>query len=227
MSDLIAAVALDGPAGAGKSTIARAVAERLGFLYVDTGAMYRAVTLAARRRGIKLEDEATLGQVAESVNIDFSADGTRVFLDGADVTREIRDPELTTQVRYAARAPAVRQVLVRRQQELAAQRPVVMEGRDITTVVLARAKWKFFLTAAPEERARRRVNELRQAGHAADYPEILAQIVERDQSDRQVGALKNADELSQQPQGGIRRLDTTSLKPEEVVERIITVVRAG
>lgn len=218
------AVAIDGPAGAGKSTIARAVADALGFLYVDTGAMYRAVTLAARERGVDLEDEDAMGEVARAVAIDFGGDGRTILLDGRDVSPNIRTPELTAVVRYAARAAPVRAEMVARQQALADRRPVVMEGRDITTVVLPRARWKFLLTASAEERARRRFDEFRAAGHEVEYDSILAEVRDRDESDRAVGPLKAAMERASAT-GDIRLLDTTDLSAAQVVERVVSVVR--
>ena len=166
------AVAIDGPAGAGKSTVARALAGALGWRYLDTGAMYRAVTLAALRAGVDLEDASALAMIARDRVVDFDAAGTRVCLDGVDVSADLRAPEVTVRVRYAAKADLVRRVLRERQRKMAMECPAVLEGRDIGTVVLPGARWKFFLTASAEERARRRAAEMR----AAAGPQPAASI---------------------------------------------------
>lgn len=217
----IEAVAIDGPAGAGKSTVARAVAERLGYTFVDTGAMYRAVTVAALREGMALADEAALGRVAQAHRIEFDASGTRVFLDGEDVTAAIRDPGLTAQVKFAARAVPVRRELVRQQKLLAEGRPVVMEGRDITTVVLDRAKHKFYLDASVDCRARRRQADFARAGQPANLAAISADIEERDRSDREraEGPLRRTDEQIY--------LDTSEMDAEAVINFIVEKVRHG
>ncbi len=221
------AIAIDGPAGAGKSTIARGVAKRLGFLYVDTGAMYRAVALQAARANIGLHDPEKLGTVARGCRLEFDDTGRRIFLNGEDVSRQIRTPEITRDVPLAAKSLPVRKELIRRQQELAGERAVVMEGRDITTVVLKDARWKFFLMATVEERAQRRLEELRERGHEVDFETLLQEIDTRDESDRQVGALRKAEELARKPDSDIELLDTTEMSPEEVIEHIIQVVEAG
>ena len=213
-------VGIDGPAGAGKSTVARRVAERLGFLFVDTGAMYRAVTLAAMRAGTPLEDDAAMGAVARACTITFSPDGTAVFLDGEDVSAAIRTPELTRNIRHAASAPSVRAVLVARQQSMARERPVVMEGRDITTVVIPGAKWLFYLDASVECRVRRRLADLVASGQKADPEELRLDIVARDQSDfnRAVGPLCRTPEQVY--------LDTSGMTADAVIAAIIDRVRA-
>ncbi|MFW5857123.1 MAG: (d)CMP kinase, partial [Planctomycetota bacterium] len=198
----------------------RAVADRLGFVYVDTGAMYRAVALAALRRGVALDDPEAMGGVARAVTIAFDVTGTRLLLDGEDVSAAIRTAEVTRNTRYAASAPPVRTELVRRQQELAADRQVVMEGRDITTVVLPHARWKFYLDASVACRARRRQADLAAAGEPADLAVIADEIEARDRSDREraVGPLRRTDDQIY--------LDTSDLSPEAVVDRIVTRVRA-
>lgn len=218
------AVAIDGPAGSGKSTIARAVAQELGFLYIDTGAMYRAVALKALRLGVDMEDEAVMAQVAETAEVSFDATGTKVLLDGEDVSAQIRSPEVTGKTRFAARAAGVRRRLVALQRQMAAARPAVMEGRDITTVVLPEAKWRFFVTATPEERARRRLADFEKSGHAVDPAQLLRDIIERDASDNEVGPMKEALELAKSG-AGIVLLDTTGLTPNEVIGRITGIVR--
>ena len=160
-------VAIDGPAGSGKSTVARALAAELGFQYVDTGAMYRAVTLAALRRGADLANAEALGEVARSVSLEFRVDedgSQRISLGGEDVSAAIRTPELTAEVRHVARAAPVREWMRVEQRRLGLAVPSVMEGRDIGTVVFPDAKWKFYLDATVAERARRRKVELEARG---------------------------------------------------------------
>lgn len=222
---LLRAVAMDGPAGAGKSTIATNVAQALGFVYVDTGAMYRAVALGAARAGVDMKDEDAMVRVARESSIVFENGGKRIRLDGEDVSSAIRSPEVTANTRYAARVPLVRETLMQQQRDFASRAPVVMEGRDITTVVLPDARWKFFLTASCEERARRRLDEMRAAGHDAEFEDILDQIRQRDEADNQVGPLKRAREIAERGDGEIRGVDTTSLTPDEVVDAIVSEVR--
>ncbi len=221
---LIEAVAIDGPAGAGKSTIARAVAEALGFLYVDTGAMYRAVALQARRAGVVLVDPEVMEHVAQTCRIDFDETGARVFLNNEDVSGSIRSPEITEITRFAARAPGVRAHLVRQQQQIARRRAVVMEGRDIATVVLPHARWKFFVTASPEVRARRRVADFEAQGHETDFDKVLTEIHERDDSDFKVGPMAAA--LHQAEKGLIHLVDTSDMTPAAVIDEIVAVIRA-
>lgn len=218
------AVAIDGPAGAGKSTIARSIAERLGFLYVDTGAMYRAVILKAIRLKVEIEDAEAVGDVARSSVLCFDPTGTSILLDDEDVSGLIRTPEITRNVRFAAKALPVRACLVKQQQALSRERPVVMEGRDITTVVLPDARWRFFLTASPEERARRRCIEMTQAGHECDEATLVAEIAARDASDMAVGPMKAAMDNALSG-GGIRLLDTTDMTPEEVINFIVQQIQ--
>ncbi len=220
------AVAIDGPAGSGKSTIARTVAQELGFLYIDTGAMYRSVALKAKLKGVDLEDEAAMAEVAAGVSICFDATGTRVLLDGADVSEQIRTPEITAITKYAARVVAVRERMVELQRAMAANRPVVMEGRDITTVVLKEAKWRFFVTASAEERANRRFKEFKERGHDVDYDQLLSEIIARDESDNEVGPMKDALEIAHNG-GGIVLVDTTLMSPAQVVDAIVDNVRAN
>ena len=197
-------VAIDGPAGAGKSTVARAVARALGFTYLDSGAMYRSVALAAARR------EREPAQVAGDLRIDV---GDRVRLDGEDVTDAIRRPEISEAASRAAADPAVRQAMVALQRRLLAQGDWVAEGRDIGSVVAPEAEVKVFLTARPEERARRRAEEL-----GADPETVLAEQAIRDERDR-------AREHSPlRPAPGALKLDTTGLSVEQVVERIVELV---
>ncbi len=215
MSELI--VTIDGPAGSGKSTVARLLAERLGATFLDTGAMYRAITLAAVEDGAKLSDEQQLVGVVEKHRFDFeAADGKmHVSIDGKDVTETIRDSELTAKVRFAAAAPRVRDRLVQMQRAFAARHArIVTEGRDQGTVVFPEASVKFYLTADVRERARRRKAELDAKGLPADLEQIRQAIEARDRSDenRAVGPLKPAPDAVM--------IDTTDLSIEQVVERV-------
>lgn len=214
------AVGIDGPAGSGKSSVARRIADARGFLYVDTGAMYRAVALKAMRSGVDLEDPEAMAGVAAGADIAFDESGTRILLDGEDVSREIRGPEVARNVKYAARVPAIRERMVRLQQLMCESRPVVMEGRDITTVVLPRARWKVFLTASPEARASRRHAEMLAAGRDVALADILADINMRDASDYQVGPMKDARDRALAGDG-IYYLDTSEMTPDEVVSTIL------
>lgn len=226
MAEKYDSVAIDGPAGSGKSTIAKAAAERLGFLYVDTGAMYRSIALLASRKMINLEDEAAMTELAESVEIDFDESGTKIMVNGEDVSEAIRTPEVTAITKFAARASGVRECLVKKQSAMARERPVVMEGRDITTVVLKDARWKFFVTASPEERANRRLKDFQSKGHDVDYDTLLKEINARDESDNAVGPMKEAQDIAKSG-GEIKLLDTTEMTPSEVIDAIEKVVREG
>jgi len=195
-------VAIDGPAGAGKSTIGALVAERLGYLYLDTGAMYRAVALAAMRRGIDPDDGPRLTRLAGEIRIAIGPPTVRdgraytVLLDGADVTWDIRTPEIDRIVSQVARVPYVRNVMVEQQREIASRGRIVMVGRDIGTVVLPDAERKIFLTASASERARRREEELAARGEKRSRQELLAEILRRDELDskRTVSPLRAADD---------------------------------
>jgi cytidylate kinase len=197
-------VAIDGPAGAGKSSVARAAAGALGFVFLDTGAMYRAVALAAREAGVPAAD------VAARVRIE---PGERVLLDGRDVTDEIRTPEISDLASVAAADPAVRAALVAEQQRLLASGDWVAEGRDISTVVAPNAEVKVFLTASPEERARRRAEQL-----GADPAIVMAEQRLRDERDIGHGRTTLG------PAPGAVELDTTGLSLDEVVARVVALV---
>lgn len=181
---------MDGPAGAGKSTLAKIVAAELGYLYVDTGAMYRALALKALRLGLESQNQAVLAEMAarSDLRLERSADGgNRVFLDGADVTREIRDPAVSAIVSRVSAAPGLRQYLIEAQRTMAAQGGVVMDGRDIGSYVLPNADLKFYVTASLEERARRRQEQLAGAGHQVELAVLKADIARRDESDMNKG----------------------------------------
>jgi CMP/dCMP kinase len=201
----VTVVAIDGPAGAGKSTVARALADELGFTYLDTGAMYRAVALAAAERG------ASAGAIASSLAIE---PGERILLDGRDVTGEIRTPEVSEAASRAAADPEVRRAVAAHQQRLLAQGDWVAEGRDIGTVVAPDAEVKVFLTADPSERARRRAVEL-----GADPATVLAEQTIRDERDQ------SREHSPLVPADGAVVLDTTGMTLPEVVDRIVALVR--
>ncbi len=204
-------IAIDGPAGAGKSTVARAVAAELGFTYLDSGAMYRSVALAAREVGVDADDGTALGPLAAGLEIDF--DGRRVLLDGRDVSDEIRRPEVTADASRVSVHPAVREAMVARQRELIRAGDYVAEGRDIGTVVSPDSPLKVFLTASDEERARRRA-----AQSGEDVASVLEAQRRRDARDteREHGALRAAEDAVE--------LDTTGLSLEEVVGRVVALV---
>ena len=195
-------IAIDGPAGAGKSTIGARVAERLGYLFLDTGAMYRAVALAAQRRKVDPDDAEALGSLARAVRIAIGPptvqDGRAytVLLDGVDVTWPIRSADIDRIVSQVARVPAVRDAMVAQQREIAAKGRVVMVGRDIGTVVLSDAQRKVFLTASAAERAKRRGDELAARGEIRPRQELLHEILRRDQidSERAVSPLRPAED---------------------------------
>jgi CMP/dCMP kinase len=205
-------IAIDGPAGAGKSTVARGVARALGFTYLDSGAMYRTVALAALDRGIDLDDGERLGEMAWGLDIGFDGDSMR--LDGRPVGGRIRSPEVTVASSKVSVHPQVRQAMVKRQRELIASGDYVAEGRDIGTVVSPGAPLKVFLTASEDERARRRAGE---TGEAIER--VREAIEDRDQRDatRTHGALRAAEDSVE--------VDTTDLSVEQVIERVVELAR--
>jgi cytidylate kinase len=214
-------IAIDGPVGSGKSTLARRVAELMGYVYIDTGAMYRALALKALRRGISLDATDQLVALARETRIDLRAqDGTqRVFLDGEDVTAAIRTPEVSQAASRVAVVPGVRQVLAAEQRRAGEQGGVVMEGRDIGSVVFPDAGLKIFLTASPEVRAERRWREHQQKGDAIDLARTLEEIRERDQRDRE----RSSSPLSRAPDAVV--VDSTAMEPEEVARLVVLLAR--
>lgn len=216
-------IAIDGPAGSGKSTVAKQVARTLGFHYLDTGAMYRSVAWHALEHGVDVSDEASLARIAREERIVFSHEpgnpiATGVSIGGADCTRQIRTPEVDRAVSAVSSVPAVREALVEQQRAIASGDDIVMEGRDIGTVVFPDAELKVFLTATPEERARRRAGQNAEKGYGeTDELVILSDIMARDEADstREVAPLAAADDAYV--------LDTTGLSIDEVCEVIATV----
>ena len=211
-------VAIDGPAGAGKSTIARRLAERIGATYIDTGAMYRAVAWWARESGVSWEDEAALIGLSSRAEIRFEPGTRRIWLNGGEITDEIRTQEISEGASRVSAVPGVRRALVAMQQAMGRDGSVVMEGRDIGTVVFPRADVKIFLDAAPEERARRRCRDLEAAGTACDERQILEDIRRRDTRD----STRTDSPLTKSPDSFV--LDTTNLSIDEVEERMVELI---
>ena len=210
-------IAIDGPVGSGKSTLARRVAEMMGYVYVDTGAMYRAIALKALRCSVSLDAGDALVDLARNTRIDLRAEsgGQRVFLDGADVTMEIRTPEVSQATSKIAVNPGVRHVLVAEQRRAGQQGGVVMEGRDIGSVVFPDADLKIFLTASPEVRAERRWREHEQKGDAIDLKTTLEEILERDRRDQG----RSSSPLVKAPNAVL--VDSTAMEPDEVARLVV------
>lgn len=216
-------IAIDGPVGSGKTTLARRVAEMLGYVYIDTGAMYRAVALKALRQGVAIDPQnaEALEALAHETRIDLRAqnEGQRAFLDGEDVTGAIRTPEVAQAASKVAVIPGVRQVLVAEQRRAGQQGGVVMEGRDIGSVVFPDAKLKIFLTASPEVRAERRWREHQQKGDNTDLARTLEEIRERDRRDRE----RASSPLVRAPDAVV--VDSTAMEPEEVARLVVMLAR--
>ena len=214
-------VTIDGTVGSGKSTAAAGLARRLGAAHLDTGAMYRALTLKALDAGVNMEDAQALADLAaaSAIDLDGAPGAARVRLDGKDVTAAIRENRVSVNSHYLARNPAVRRVLVEKQREFAARAGrVVTEGRDQGTAVFPQAEVKFFLDAAPEVRARRRHLDLQERGEYRSYREVLQEVVERDARD----STRQADPL--RPAGDAVRVDTTDLSVDEMIDALAAEV---
>ena len=215
------AVAIDGPAGAGKSSVAKAAAKELGFVYVDTGALYRTIALYVLRQGVDPKEreqvEALLPQI--QIGMEYTEQGQKMLLNGEDVTGLIRTPEVSMATSACSAIPAVRAFLLQLQRDLAQRNNVLMDGRDIGTVVLPHAQLKVFLTASAQERARRRVRQLEESGQAADYEAILRDIQQRDYQDshREVAPLRPAEDAV--------LVDTSQDSFARSVERLVGLVR--
>lgn len=218
-------VAIDGPSGAGKSTVARALAARLQVPYIDTGAMYRAVGVAAERAGVTLPiaDADRVARIAEASRVELvpAPGGTRVLLDGEDVSAEIRRPEISLYASAVSAIPAVRRTLVAQQQRLGRERGGVLEGRDIGTKVFPETPHKFFLTADPDERAARRTRELAERGTPRPQAEVLREMEKRDRDDG------SREDSPLTMDSGYTLIDSTGMPAEAVVDQIETRVRQG
>lgn len=213
-------IAIDGPAGAGKSSVAKALAKRLGCIYLDTGAMYRAVTWFAMQEQMSLEDAPAMEALLEKIQLEFKEEpgGQHLYCNGVDITEAIRTTEISANVSAVAMLPSVREAMVAQQQKIAADCDVLMDGRDIGTTVLPDARYKFFLTASLEERARRRCLELQQKGIAVDLEQMKRDIALRDEKDskRAVSPLVQAADAE--------RIDTSDMTLEEVVEKLFAKI---
>jgi len=214
-------IAVDGPAGSGKSTTARQLAQKLGYLYLDTGAMYRAFTLKVLREKVDPDNLEALEKLAEQTEIKLvpDASGIRVYLDGEDVTDLIRTPEIDRVISKVSRVKVVRERMVTLQRKIGKDGGIVAEGRDIGTVVFPNADVKIYLIASPQERARRRLKELQAKGVAISFEEVLADIQRRDKIDstREISPLKKAADAIE--------VDTTNLSIDEQVEKIYRIIR--
>ncbi len=210
-------VAIDGPAGAGKSTIAKLLAKEFNLMYINTGSMYRAVTLKAMEKNISSKDIETLCSLTDSLDMHFYND--RLILNGEDVNDKITLPEISKNVSEFAAIPEIRERLVKLQRNMSEKYNVIMDGRDIGTVVLKDAAFKFFLTASPEERAKRRYDELMSKGIEVVYDDILKDIIRRDyiDSNREINPLRKAEDAIE--------IDTTGLTIDEVVQNMVTYMK--
>ena len=216
------AIAIDGPAGAGKSTIAKLAAKELGFIYVDTGALYRAIGLAASRRGISSDDKSAIASMLDAIKValSFNERGEQiVLLDGEDVSAYIRTPEISMMASAVSAIPEVRAYLLDLQRDMAHTQNVIMDGRDIGTVVLPDAKIKIFLFASPECRAKRRYDELVEKGMDVKYEDVLSDVVARDYADshRDIAPLKPADDAVM--------VDTSGEDLETSVDKLLAIMR--
>ena len=216
-------ITIDGPAGAGKSTVGKLLAQRLHYLYLDTGAMYRAVALRAKQEKIDPEDEVGLELLCSNLDISFAEDGEaqRVICQGEDVTGKIREPEVGWMASTISMKRPVRQAMVRLQRQIGAKGRIVAEGRDTGTMVFPRAEYKFFLDAQPNERVRRRYRELRSKGVSVEISEVEKEMKERDDQDsfRELAPLR--------PAADAHFLDSTELSPEEIVAQMLKFIQKG
>lgn len=214
-------VAIDGPAGAGKSSVAKAAAKKLGFIYVDTGALYRSIGVNAMKHGIPTDDRAGVVALLPETQLELRyIDGTqRVILNGEDVSEEIRLPEASMAASNVSAMPEVRAFLLDLQRDMAKKNNVIMDGRDIGTVILPDAQYKFFLTASPEVRADRRYKELQEKGINVDYQDLLQEIIQRDYNDshREAAPLKQADDAT--------LIDSSNMTIEESIDAIVSRVQ--
>ena len=214
-------VAIDGPSGAGKSTLAKRVARELGFTYLDTGAMYRALALKILRQGLNLEDSAKLAELVDSTEIDLVESGgtLKVVLDGTNVSDLIRTPEVSQMASKGSAFPVVRKRMLNLQRRLGKKGNVVAEGRDIGTVIFPHADVKIYLDASVDERARRRYEELRKTGRAISYDDTVREMEERDKRDteRELAPLRKADDAVV--------IDSSALDAEEVAETVLRVIQ--
>lgn len=213
-------VAIDGPAGAGKSTVARGLAARLGYVYIDTGAMYRAIALWAKQLGIGLDEVHKLERLAQEASIAFSPGSSRTLLNSEDVSDAIREPGMDLAASKVSTIPGVRRALVDKQREMAAETSVIMEGRDIGTVVFPDAEVKIYLDANPDVRAGRRIGDLQQRGQTPAPEDVAKEIAERDQRDR----TRAEAPLIQAPDAVY--VDTTGLDAAQVEEELLRIVRS-
>ncbi|NLK16945.1 MAG: (d)CMP kinase [Clostridiales bacterium] len=213
-------IAIDGPAGAGKSTVAKAIANKLGIIHLDTGTMYRAAALAALRKGVSpLDEEAVAAMLPIDIDVQYKEGAQRVLLEGEDVTEAIREHAISQAASDISRIKQVRLMLAELQRKIAEKNDVVMDGRDIGTFVLPGADYKFYLTAAPEVRAKRRLNQLKEMDQNGDYEEILKSIIARDENDikREFAPLKKAEDAI--------LIDSTYMSVEEVVQTILSEIK--
>ena len=221
MSNTVINVAIDGPAGAGKSTVSRGAAKQLGFVYVDTGALYRAVGVNALRKNINTRDKEAVAESINGISVElvFENGEQKVLLNGEDVSAEIRTPPASMAASDVSAVPEVRAFLFDLQKNIAAKTNCIMDGRDIGTVVLPHAQVKIFLTASPEERATRRYRELVEKGSEVSYKEVLEDLIERDYNDshREIAPLKPAED------GVI--FDTTGYTLEESIKEIVRIIK--
>lgn len=214
-------IAIDGPGGAGKSTIAKALSKKLNYIYVDTGALYRAIGLYIYRLGINTKDAEAVSSKLKEINLELKhIDGEqKVFLNGEDVSTEIRLPEMSMAASNISAIPKVREFLLNLQRDIAVHNNIIMDGRDIGTVILPNAQVKIYLTASPERRAQRRYKELIEKGMEVTFEKVLSDIIERDRNDmnREVAPLKMADDAV--------LVDSDNMNAAEVMERIIEIMQ--